>query len=239
MEDAQTIGEIIMSGRAFAKCDNCQLRPAMWDRKWCRPCALQWQRKQVGYRNKNRVVDYSPVWESEIPERYQGAELEHLPDALVEQFRGLPDDMGLFLWGPPGRGKTYSSAAFAKSLWTDGWDIRRIAYDWLMLEIRDTYKASAEQTEKMVIQPLIQVGKLFIEDVGVTVKGGHEESDFSLRTFVLLLDKRLESCRGTFITSNKSIEELAKSFDGRVASRLQQGCQVVKLDGKDRRIQKQ
>ena len=236
MEDIQTIGDVIRSGSLFYKCEKCELRGAMYERKWCRPCALKWQREQGGYRGKDRIDDLSPMWEAEIPERYQAAELSHLPPALVEQFKSLPDDTGLFLWGEPGRGKTYSMAAFATSVWADGWDFQRVSYDWLMLEIRDTYKPAATQTEKNVIAPLIHVGKLFLEDVGTTVSAGNQESDFSLRTFVQLLDKRIENCLATFVTSNKSIEELAKSFDGRVASRLQQACQIVKLDGRDKRV---
>ncbi len=234
-ETAKIIGPVIAERAPWSKCDKCQVRLAMWNRRWCRPCALLWQRQHLDYRGRDTIKDYSPAWELEIPERYQAADLGHLAKPLVEQFMGLPDDMGLLLWGPPGRGKTHSTAAFAKHLWSDGWDFKRISYDWLMLEIRDTYKASAEQTEKMVIQPLIQVGKLFIEDVGVTVKSGHEESDFSLRTFVQLLDQRIERCLATYVTSNKSVEELAKSFDARVASRLRQACQVIKLTGPDRR----
>jgi len=36
-------------------------------------------------------------------------------------------------------------------------------------------------------------------------------------------------------TTNKSVEELGKTFDERVASRLLQACRVVKLTGADKR----
>lgn len=125
--------------------------------------------------------------------------------------------------------------AFASDLWDNGWQVVRVAYDMLMLQIRDTYKPGAKQTELGVIQPLIDAEKLIIEDVGVTVSVGAQESDFSLRTFLVLLDQRLEHCRATYITSNKSVEEIGKSFDARVASRLRQACEIVQLTGKDRR----
>jgi len=36
-------------------------------------------------------------------------------------------------------------------------------------------------------------------------------------------------------TTNKSLEELGKTFDQRLASRLLQACEVVKLTGGDKR----
>lgn len=237
-DSAKTIGQVISypgERKPWAKCEKCQLRVSIYGRNWCRPCALQWQRT-VGPKAKNRIVDYSPVWRREIPERYQGAELSDLPKCLVEQFIQLADDMGLLLWGEPGRGKTYSAAAFAKYLWFQGWDFKRLSFDSLMLAIRDTYKPAATETELSVITPLIEVGKLFLEDVGTTVSLGSQESDFSLRIFVQILDKRIEHGRATFVTTNKSIEELGRSFDARVASRLHQACEVIKLTGTDKRI---
>jgi len=39
-----------------------------------------------------------------------------------------------------------------------------------------------------VIKPLLAADKLFIEDVGTTVSMGKQESDFSLRTFLVILE---------------------------------------------------
>lgn len=116
-----------------------------------------------------------------------------------------------------------------------GKSVERISYEVLCLRLRDTYKTGSTKTELDVIKPLIEAEKVFVEDVGTTVSGGKQETDFSLRTFLVLLDQRLEQCRATFITTNKSVEELSKSFDPRVASRLQQACEIIQLLGKDRR----
>jgi DNA replication protein DnaC len=182
------------------------------------------------------VADSCPAWEDEIPPRYRGAVLTDLPASIGECFLALPDDRGLLLWGPPGRGKTHAMCAFAKHLWTEGWEFWRITYEQLCLDIRATFGKGAEPSELEVVKPLWHVPKLFIEDVGVTVSLGQQESDFSLRTFVTLLDQRLEWCRATFVTSNKSIEELAKSFDERVASRLCQACEIIQITGEDKRL---
>lgn len=154
---------------------------------------------------------------------------------IREAAEGLPDERGLFLWGPPGTGKTYSLCAIAHRLYFLGWDVVRTTYEMLLLQVRDSYKPGATRTELDVLRPLIAVDKLILEDVGTTVAVGKVESDFSLRIFLVLLDRRLEHCRATYFSSNKSVEELGRSFDKRIASRLQQACEVIKIEGPDRR----
>lgn len=211
----------------------------MAERRWCRPCALRWQRtpdhqaSPLGYRGC--IEDSCPSWENEIPLRYRNATLADLPESLKEQFLALSDDRGMLLWGPPGRGKTHAMCAFAKHLWAEGWSFRRITYEQLCLDIRATFGKGDGESELAIVEPLWEIPKLFIEDVGVTVSLGQQESDFSLRTLVTLLDQRLEWCRATFVTSNKSVEELARSFDERVASRLCQACEIIQITGEDKR----
>lgn len=213
----------------------------MAGRLWCRPCALAWQRNpssreplsETEDTGKGYISDCCPDWRDEIPPRYHRASLEDLADPLVETFHALPDDKGLYLWGRPGVGKTHAQAAFAKSLWSQGWEFRRFSYEDILLSIRDGFNSGV--SELKALQSLCHVPKLFVEDVGVTVSLGQQETDFSLRTFVTLLDTRLEYCLATFITSNKSLEELAKSFDERVASRLCGACEIVQVTGEDKR----
>jgi DNA polymerase III delta prime subunit len=222
---------------ASSRCERCGEQPPISGGTWCRQCALQWQRdpgeEPKGY--TGWVEDRCPHWEKDIPVRYHGATLADLPESLGEAFLALSSDRGLFLWGPPGCGKTHAMCAFAKHLWTQGWEFRRITYEQLCLEVRATFNAGDGRSELAVLKPLWEAPVLFVEDVGVTVSLGQQESDFSLRTFETLLDKRLEWCRATFVTSNKSVEEIGASFDARVASRLHEACEVIQVLGTDKR----
>jgi len=181
------------------------------------------------------IPDPSPSLESIIPSHYARAELSDLPDSLVETFLVFPDERGFYLWGEPRRGKTHSMCAFAKHLWSTGWDIGRVNYEMLTLQIRDTYRAGSSASELDVLRPLLTVSKLVIEDAGTTVSAGQQETEFSLRIFLLLLDQRIEQCLATFVTSNKPLEELGRSFDQRVSSRIRQACEVVQIRGRDKR----
>jgi DNA replication protein DnaC len=170
-----------------------------------------------------------------VHERFVDADLSHLPIKLVEKIKALPDAKGLMLWGPQGRGKTYAMAAIAKMYFTQGFTVARENYEMLCLQLRDTFRSKGDKTEYAIIKPLLEADKLFIEDIGTTKSEGSIESDFSLRTLLVLIDYRLERCRPTFITTNRTIEELSKTFDERITSRIQQGCEIIRFEGEDKR----
>ncbi len=226
----------VLSG-VLSRCEACGLRRPYEGRRWCKPCILRWQRnaQRAGRRYSGTIPDPSPTLDGIIPPHYARAELSDLPESLVETFLALADEKGLFLWGEPGRGKTYASCAFLKHLWAAGWDISRINYEMLSLQIRDSYRVGSAISELDVLRPFLTISKLVIEDAGANISAGCQESDFGLRTFLLLLDTRLEQGLATFMTGNKSVEELGRSFDQRVASRIRQACEVVQIRGRDKR----
>lgn len=170
---------------------------------------------------------------SVVPERFLRAKMADLTESLRKVFN-QEIDTGVMLWGAPGIGKTYAMAALAKNYIKEGFLVRRTNYELLCLQIRDTFNKNAQKTEWQVIEPLLNCDKLFIEDVGTSKSIESKESDFSLRTLLVLLDMRLEHCRPTFVTTNKSVENLAKSFDGRVGDRLRM-FKIFQMKGQSKR----
>lgn len=168
---------------------------------------------------------------SVVPERFINAEMAHLNKKLAN---AISDAENVLLWGPPGVGKTYSLCALAKELIAAGFVCRRMNYEMLCLLLRDTFKPNSKNSEWDIIEPLVNCDRLFIEDVGTTKSIDSKESDFSLRTLLVLIDVRLERCRPTYITSNKSVENLTKSFDARIGDRLSL-YKVMKMEGKSKR----
>jgi len=173
-----------------------------------------------------------------IPKRYLAARLDDLPRKLRERMLSLAEGRGLVLWGATGTGKTYSMAALAKHYVAEGFSVARVSWELLCLRLRDSFKPKSVETELSVIKPYLEANKVFIEDIGCTKSEGFQESDFSVRVLYVIVDCRVENCLPLFITTNRPIEELGKSFDARIAGRLVQGCTVVKLLGTDRRADK-
>lgn len=170
-----------------------------------------------------------------IPARYQAARIGDLPKGLVGTYSALPSDVGTYLWGRPGIGKTHATCAYLMDRWLAGQEIARCVWETLLLEMRGTFGIGNKGSEIKKLDPLMRAEVLAIEDVGTTVSPGQTESDFSLKTLLVLIDYRLENMKPTFITSNKPPEEIGRSFDDRIASRIMQACEVVELTGPDRR----
>ena len=196
-------------------------------RKWCRVCINQYRRAESG------VGD---LVYKHIPELYWNAQIDDLAPAMRPELVLLKDHQGLLLWGLPGRGKTHAMMALAKFFLKMGFDIECIGYDVLCSRIRSSYQNKGGESEYDIVQSMLIPDKLFIDDVGTTVSNERQESDFSLRIFLTIINERLVQCKPTFFTTNKPLEELGKSFDERVASRLQEICVIIQITGTDRRL---
>lgn len=178
--------------------------------------ARQLQRKA----RMERAARMRQILSRVIPPLFAGAHLRNLSYAIKKELLSFNSKIGLVIFGPVGRGKSFALAALARHLIFKRRKVVRITYEMLCLQIRDTYKQGSRLTELDVIRPLIDCDCLFIEDIGSTTSIGKDESDFSNRTIFVLLDSRLEACRPTFISTNKSRKNLEASFDERIASRL-------------------
>jgi DNA replication protein DnaC len=163
--------------------------------------------------------------------RYVDATLESIDSGIADKLLGLESGQDVFMFGLVGVGKTYCMAALLRHYVYEGFECKRINFDDFCVQVRSTMAAASKQTEYELIEPLKQVDKLFIDDLGL--RSG-QETNFVYVTLFSILNKRQERMLPTFITTNKSIEQLGQSFDARIASRLQTAL-VIKMTGKDRR----
>lgn len=178
----------------------------------------------------------------QIPERYQNARLAHLSRAFATSLLSFEPTTGLVLTGPVGTGKTYALSALIRKLITlpnkhRDWNnelLERISWERLCIEVRATFQKESQQTEDSILRRLIRAEYLVVEDLGAGKAIDVMESDFSRRLFYVVLDSRLERCRPTFISTNKTQQTLANTFDERIASRLSM-FRWVGVGGDDKR----
>ena len=170
-----------------------------------------------------------------VPPLYRDAHINGLKPVFRETFFKLSPSEGLFLSSPVGVGKTHALYAFARYFILKGVDVIFYRYEDLLCDIRASYTSDSVVDEMKLLNRLKNVRKLFIDDLGTT-SGINVETDFSLRTLFNILDHRINYCLPTFLSSNKTIEELGQSFDKRIFSRIAGSCQVLNLSGKDKRL---
>jgi len=175
-----------------------------------------------------------------IPNAFKHARVGQLSTKLRKALGSRLPGQGLLLWGPAGSGKSHALAALARQMIVAAHGetrVERVVFEDLMLAIRDCYKPDSSRSELDILKPLVESDVLLIEDLGTSASVGAIASDFQLRTIVHLIDRRVESYRPTFITSNLSVESLERMFDERLASRLHT-FKVIELIGRDRRRQR-
>lgn len=73
---------------------------------------------------------------------------------------------------------------------------------------------------------------LLLDDIGA-----ERISDWSREVFSLIIDRRYREDRATIITSNLSPGEISTIIGDPIASRITEMCEVVCLDGPDRRVE--
>lgn len=148
---------------------------------------------------------------------------------------------GLFIFGKPGVGKTYTLEKFIENYnkpkmypTTDGKQIE-IAKNYKMKNLSDVFSdlVGAQQSGGYTgkLNDLKKSEMLFLDDMGT-----EKSSDFRNEVLYQIIDYRYRNELPTFITSNLTTKEVAEKYSTRLASRIIDMCMIVEMTGKDRRI---
>lgn len=209
-------------------CEKCGVRPVIEvGKKWCVFC------NDVHFRGKRRRPEEAERIIAELVEPlYVNATLSDISRLLMEKLSDRKPTQDLYLYGLPGRGKTYIMAALIRHYTGQGYNCYRICFDDFCCQVRSTMSPASKLTEWDLTEPLKKFDMLFIDDLGLRSK---QETDFVYITLYSIINKRQERLLPTFISSNKDLGRLRDSFDERIVSRLRTAL-VVEVDGKDRRI---
>ena len=165
---------------------------------------------------------------SGIPEMYKKASLQG-------------DIRSLFLSGANGVGKTYKAAGILCH-WIESLNYKQllncseagnypvfITVPELLMKIRNCF--SLQQCEESVVEKYSRCPVLVLDDLGV-----EKTTEWVLQTLYIILNNRYSNYMQTIITSNLTIEEIGDKLGDRIASRIAGMCKIIKLTGRDRRI---
>lgn len=165
----------------------------------------------------------------DVPERYAGAELEHLEaSAWVARYLMDPTVNGLLITGPVGTGKTHLMWAIYRAIAeADPQPFGVISVKVVSLLAR--LRPGGDESHADVVR-LCRTRLLMLDDIGAQ-KG----SEWVSERLYEIIDARYEARLPMICTTNRRPDKLAEVAGDRVASRLKEMCEVLPVLGGDRR----
>lgn len=138
---------------------------------------------------------------------------------------------GTYLFGLPGRGKTYAAAAAIRMAVETGQKAKLVTTKSLLEQVKAEYDGGPRVT-------LVNAEKcslLALDDLGM-----EKPTEWAMETLTALIDARVAAGLPTIITSNYNLGGLRDRWGGmagaRIASRIAGACERVEVVGEDRRL---
>lgn len=138
--------------------------------------------------------------------------------------------IGFYIHGPTGVGKSL----MAKKVMTNVLNKGMSAYITNPPKLINDIRKETKDFKNDTIQKCVDVDLLVIDDFGTENGTG-----FQLEQLFLILESRWKSCKPIIFTSNLTLDEISSKYNdkGRIYSRICGTCNIVKMDGKDMRIE--
>lgn len=138
----------------------------------------------------------------------------------------------LFLWGPPGTGKTCAALLLLDHASGMYWTPDELAEDMILASKGQVhYESGRGVTPKALWREIGQRPLVVVDELGVRSKVG----EWQYQCLKRLLDAR--EGKPLVGISNLNLKEIVQVYDDRIASRLAAGT-VFHLAGKDRRLER-
>lgn len=166
------------------------------------------------------------------PKRYEKAIYENVPILVKEKFEHMKETKkGLYIHGGVGTGKTHMAYALFNSM--DKIMVKSMFKNIpeLLREIRLDMGRDNKNKSFMENHLMEFRGLLFLDDIG-----SERMTEWVEETFYLIINRRYEDMLPIVFTSNLSIQELSEKVGDRIASRIVEMSDIIKLSGDDRRI---
>lgn len=136
--------------------------------------------------------------------------LERLLDFVDNYTQGKPHfQVGLYLYGPFGVGKTYAMAALCHALAERGVASLMVNVALLIQELKENFNSpKQEEQQRYFMRKMKQVPVLVLDDIGMESMSDWARDDILMP----ILQYRMQEEKSTFFTSNLSLEKLEKHF---------------------------
>lgn len=211
----------------------------LWVAKYEEWLALPWTKSQIVKVYEKDLLESQ--CSSQVPPKFRHFTLPALSQnpgllAIIEKYiQSFPNDKsrGLYLWGNIGAWKTTTAAIVANEMIGRYWiDCLMINWATWLSMVKDSFDNKLNTTGKNLLQRMRSTGLLIIDDI-------HQEkgSEWVREQLFITVNYRYEQGLPTIVTSNFSIEDIAERYNGQIASRLIETCEIIEFTGDDRRQQ--
>jgi DNA replication protein DnaC len=256
--EAGTHGEIKLSPRVESHCKCGGLPPyQVFESPHAEPTWCVCRHYRMHIRKVNRLISQSGIPErfryhflDQFQETYKGNEIsgaarlkEHLRPLIYRCTEARRSDKtvgansparGFLLWGKPGNGKTmFCCVALNELIFHSGLAGKFIGLSRKFFQtLRHTFDEDSPIHGQAIpiMESLSSIPFLVIDDLGV-----QRDTEWEVEMLYNLVDARYAEQRLTFITTNRSIDEIKGLADGRIYSRFLEMCHLIHVQAPDYR----
>jgi len=182
---------------------------------------------------------------SGIPARYKKCRFKNFNPETPYQLKALRVcvdffskfpfvNRGVLLYGPPGTGKTHLAVATLRNV-IEHKGLKGLFCDFrgLLIDLKSSYENRTSSSE--ILDSVRKVPLLVLDDVGA-----ERNTDWAKDILSEIINYRYTRSLPTIVTTNLRFDDLTgetfvEKFDQRTESRLYDMCQIVKVEGHDRR----
>jgi DNA replication protein DnaC len=140
---------------------------------------------------------------------------------------------GFYFWGNVGAGKTHAAIVLANELMErEMVEVLFLNMPEAITRVKNTFDTEVKSEDSRLFERMKEMELLVLDDMGV-----EKYSDWMADQLYQIIDHRWKNRKPMIITSNLSLEDLAKSYKPQIASRIMGCCKPIRFTDKDRRYQ--
>lgn len=143
------------------------------------------------------------------------------------------EKVGLIIYGDPGNGKTYSTAAIANELIKKFIPVTCVSVNSLLERIKLNYNTWGNEGEDAILKALDNAELLIIDDLGT-----EQPTEWSISKIYNIIDSRYRKGLPFIITTNVELDKLKARYHNRTYDRILEMCVPVLNDAKSIRADK-
>ena len=147
----------------------------------------------------------------------------------------LTNKKGIYFYGSAGTGKTHILYALLKRARIIGMEVEMWNLPEKLSELKSFYSNNdrGQLGESSITDEIKTTSILFIDDFGA-----EKVTEWNGEIMYRLINHRYENMMQTFFASNLSLQELSEKSGDRVVSRIAEMCDIINIDGEDKRLKK-